>query len=334
MFNMIVCRDEKPSSAVVSMFVIIAVCCAASVAEAQSGAPQVPPGARVQQSATILSEAPIYLLPEDTRKPLRTLPIGTSLIVLQVRDEWIQITFNDAQFGRRTGWVQQKYVRLSAAQPADDARPPASVPPSSTPSSQQNRAKDPTVRAPLGVRGFGIVGFDKMSASESFKAITGEDTVVPFGGGVQITNVWQGLFVEGALEQVTRDGERVFVGAENEVFPLEIPLEIKMRTVDVVVGWRSAPAGGVMSYGGGGVSFLNYDETSDFSEDDENLSENYTGFVLMGGVEYSATRWVHIRGEVRYRRFNDALGVGGVSEVFDETSLGGFGVALKIAVGR
>jgi opacity protein-like surface antigen len=310
---------------------MIAFCCAAS-AEAQGGAPQIPPGARVQQSATVLVEAPVFLLPDATRKPLRTLPVGTSMVVLQVRDEWIEVTFNDAQFGRRTAWIEAKYVRLSTAQTTDDLRPPAPTP--SSPSSQQNPASAPTVREPLGVRGFGIVGFDKMSASESFKAITGSDTVVPYGGGVQVTNIWQGVFVEVAAERATRDGERVFVGAENELFPLEIPLEIKMRTVDLVAGWRSAPAGGIVSYGGGGVSFLKYDETSDFSEADENISENYTGFVVMGGVEYGATRLVHIRGELRYRRFNDALGVGGVSEVFDETSLGGFGVALKIAIGR
>jgi hypothetical protein len=329
---MIVCRDEKRSRAVVCTFVMMAFCGAASVAEAQSGAPQVPPGARVQQSATVLSEAPIYLLPDATRQPLRTLPAGTSLVVLQVRDEWIQITFNDAQFGRRTGWIQQQYVRLSAAQPAEDARPPA--PPPGTPASQQKPAGAPAADEPLGIRGFGMVGFDKLSASESFKAITGEDTVIPYGGGVQVTNLWKGLFIEVAAEQATTDGERVFVTAGDEIFPLGIPLEIKMRTVDVMAGWRSVAAGNVVSYGGGGVSFQKYEETSDFAEGDENVSENYTGFIIMGGVEYRAARWVHVRGEVRYRRFSDALGVGGVSEVFDETSLGGFGVGLKIAVGK
>ena len=179
-----------------------------------------------------------------------------------------------------------------------------------------------------------MVGFDKMAASESFNAITGDDTVVPYGGGIQVTNLWKGLFIEVAAEQATTDGERVFVGGEGEIFQLEIPLEIKMRTVDVMAGWRSAATSNVMSYGGGGVSFQKYEETSDVADAGENLSENYTGFILMGGVEYRATQWVHVRGEVRYRRFNDALGVGGVSEVFDETSLGGFGVALKIAVGK
>ncbi len=330
---MILCRAEKRSHAFLSTLVVVALSsAAASVAEAQSGAPQVPLGARVQQSATVLAEAPVYLLPDETRNPLRMLPAGTSLVVLQVRDEWVQVTFNDAQFGRRTGWVQTKLVRLSTAQAPDvDARPPV-VPPTTAPAAQP--ASAPVPRGPLGVRGFGTVGFDQMSASESFDAITGGDTVVPFGGGIQITNIWQGLFVEAAIEQASRDGERVFVGGEGEIFPLEIPLEITLRTVDVMAGWRSPPVGGITSYGGGGVSFLNYDETSDFAEADENFSENYTGFIIMGGVEYAATQWVHIRGELRYRRFNDVIGVGGVSEVFDETSLGGFGVALKIAVGR
>ena len=332
MFNMILCRDEQRSRVFLTTFMAVALWCAATtLAEAQGGAPQVPPGARAQQSATVLSEAPVYLLPDATRKPLRTLPAGTSLTVLQVRDDWVQVTFNDAQFGRRTGWVEVKLVRLSTAQAPDtEARPPA--PPLSGTKPQQTSA--PVPRGPVGVRGFGTVGFDKMSASESFEAITGSSTVVPFGGGVQVTNLWQGLFIEGALEWVSRDGERVFIGPDDEVIPLGIALEIKMRTVDIIGGWRSPTVARITSYGGGGVSFLNYQEESEFAEPDENISENFTGFVLMGGVEYAASQWIHVRGELRYRRFGDAIGVGGVSEAFDESTLGGFGVALKVAVGR
>ena len=173
-----------------------------------------------------------------------------------------------------------------------------------------------------------------MAASESFKAVTGKDTAIFFGGGVQVSNLWRGLFVEAAAERASLDGERVFIGPDDEVFGLGIPVEITMTPVDIVAGWRSAPVARASAYGAAGVSFLRSKETSDFAEADENVDERYTGFVVFAGIEYSAMRFVHIRGEVRYRRFADALGAAGVSAEFGETDLGSFGAALKIAVGR
>ena len=107
-----------------------------------------------------------------------------------------------------------------------------------------------------------------------------------------------------------------------------------MMPVDIVGGWRTPVANNVLAYGAGGISFLTYEETSDFAEADENVDENFNGFVLFGGVEYRATQWIHVRGEVRYRRFGDAIGAGGASAAFEEEDLGSFGFALKVAVGR
>ena len=295
--------------------------------------PAAPPGVRLQQSATVTTEAPIYLLPDDTRKPLRMLAPGTSLVVQRAQDDWLEVSFNDPQFGRRIGWIQQKFVKVSAAK----ALPPEPVPSQTKPRDPKTGRAQPTpavARGGPGVRGFGTVTFDKMNASDSFKAVNEKDTVTFFGGGVQGTNLWQGLFVEVAVERSSLDGERVFVGPNDEAFPLGIPLQITMTPVDAVVGWRSAPVSGVSAYGAGGVSFLQYEETSDFADAEENLSERYTGLVVLGGIEYRAARFVHIRGEVRYRRFADAIGAGGASAAFDETDLGSFGAALKIAFGR
>lgn len=289
---------------------------------------------RMVATAVVIAEAPVYLLPDDTRKPLRMLPANASLTVMRTQGDWLEVTFNDAQFGRRTGWVQQKFVKLNPEQPA----PPEQVPPPPTaPRAQKPATAQPRPAAApraLGVRGFGTVTYDKMSAADSFRAVTDKDTVPFFGGGAQVTNLWQGLFVEVAVERASRDGERVFVGPDDEVFKLGIPLEIKMTPVDVVAGWRSAAVSNIVSYGAGGVSFLKYQETSDFADAGENVDESYRGLVLFGGVEYSATRWVHVRGEVRYRRFKDAIGAGGASLAFEEDDLGSFGVAIKIAVGR
>jgi hypothetical protein len=286
---------------------------------------------RTAAAAVVVTEAPVYLLPDATRKPLRMLPVSTALTVTRTQGDWLEVTFNDPQFGRRTGWIQQKFVKVSSVQPTPEPPPPTPGAAAKPPVTQTSAAAAPAV---IGFRGFGTVTFDKMAASDSFKAVTGEDTAVFWGGGAQVTNLWRGLFAEVAFEFVSKDGERVFVGPNDEVFQLGIPLEIKMMPVDIVGGWRTPVANNVLAYGAGGISFLTYEETSDFAEADENVDENFRGLVLFGGIEYRATQWVHVRGEVRYRRFDDAVGAGGASAAFDEDDLGSFGFALKVAVGR
>jgi opacity protein-like surface antigen len=118
------------------------------------------------------------------------------------------------------------------------------------------------------------------------------------------------------------------------VFPLGIPLKVTMTPLDVVAGWRSAPAGRIVTYGGAGFTSMAYTETSDFADTGENVDERYKGWVVLGGVEVRAAAWVHVRGEVRYRQVPNVLGSGGVSAAYDETKLGGVGVALKVAFGR
>ena len=88
-------------------------------AQAPAAAP-----ARLQQRATVTVASPIYLLPDTERQPLRTLPAGTSLVVLRTQGDWLQVTFDDSQFGRRTGWIEQKFVKVGAATPL----PPEPVP--------------------------------------------------------------------------------------------------------------------------------------------------------------------------------------------------------------
>ena len=83
-----------------------------------------PPGAKepkIQEPPTkrpgtgtgmIVERAPVFLLPDATRKPLRMLEPGTTLRILQQTDEWVRVEFQDSQFGPRQGYVQRKYVRL------------------------------------------------------------------------------------------------------------------------------------------------------------------------------------------------------------------------------
>jgi hypothetical protein len=171
-----------------------------------------------------------------------------------------------------------------------------------------------------------------MAARDSFEAVTGSATVLGYGGGVQVTNLWGGLFVEASLERATTDGERVFVHAD-EVFPLGIPIEITMTPIDAVIGWRT-PQGRVTPFFGGGATFMRYQETSDFAEASEDTDESKVGFIILAGAEVSLARWIHLRGDVRYRQVTGILGAGGASAAFEEDRLGGVGIAAKLVIGR
>jgi hypothetical protein len=63
-------------------------------------------------TGVIAQAAPIFILPDATRTPLRTLPAGTSVRILEEKGDWIRIEFIDAQFGRRVGYVERKFVQL------------------------------------------------------------------------------------------------------------------------------------------------------------------------------------------------------------------------------
>lgn len=293
------------------------------------------PVSGAQQDARVNEAAPVFLLPDETRTPLRTLPRGTTATVERVQGEWVQITFNDPQLGRRTGWIQRKYVTLTAAPPPS---PPTVAPQTGKPpASSQARGTQPPRRPPAkpSLRAFGTYGYDKMSASDSFRAITGSDSTHSFGGGAQGINLWKGLFAEVSVEHTQEDGERAFV-FNDEVFPLGIPLKITMTPIDVVGGWRASSGGRhpIATYGGAGITSVSYKETADFATSGDDVDERKIGFVGIFGVEVSVGKLFHVRAEGRYRRVTDILGNAGVSEAFDEKELGGFGGGFKFVVGR
>lgn len=73
------------------------------------------PGSLFAQSRGVVTEvAPIYLRPDESRTPLRTAAVGTALVVLQTEGEWLQVEFEDPQFGRRVGWTRKTRVRVEA----------------------------------------------------------------------------------------------------------------------------------------------------------------------------------------------------------------------------
>ncbi len=203
---------------------------------------------------------------------------------------------------------------------------------------EEQRGRTGTTRRPalsnrLEIRAFGVAGTTWFTASSTFKAVLGKSTGQDFGGGLNLT---QGPgYIEIGARKFSKTGERVFVTDDGQVFPLGIPATVTMTPLDVTAGWRFRPRfGRVIPHVGVGYTRMKYEETSDFSEGDENVDESFNGFHVLGGAEVRVGRWVGLAGEVVWTSIADALGDGGASKAFDETNLGGTSLRIKLIIGR
>ena len=199
---------------------------------------------------------------------------------------------------------------------------------------EQARPVAPPAR--LGFRAFGHFEMVTMTASETFDAVLGSSGMRGPGGGAEVLNVWKGLFARVAVSQMSDDGTRAFVFG-NDVIPMNIPMTVKIRTVELGVGWRVVPRRmpGVAVYGGGGALLLAYDQTSRFADQGENPNESFSGYAVFGGAEFRLWKWLFAGAEAQYRAVPDALGgAGTIPELFNETDLGGVAVRVLVGVRR
>ena len=176
-------------------------------------------------------------------------------------------------------------------------------------------------QASVGVRGYVTYGSTWFAAKESFEAVADTSTQTGIGGGGSVSGLWRGLFVDVGMSQQSLDGERVFLNSDS-VYRLGVPLTVTLRPIDVAAGWRFF-AGRLSPYVAGGVTFVSYEETASFAEAGDDVSEQKSGGLVLGGVDLAIIRWLHVGGEVRYRAVSGVLGVGGVSAALGDDQLGG-----------
>lgn len=201
------------------------------------------------------------------------------------------------------------------------------------------RPATPTRRGPaypggLQIRGFGMVGMTTFTASQTFDAVLDTTSGTEFGGGLSLT---QGpAFLDIGARRFEKTGERVFVTDTREVFRLGIPATITMTPLDITAGWRLRPlfSGRLRPLVGVGYTRMMYEESSDFAESGEDVSESFNGFHVLGGGEIRLHRLVGLGAEVAWTSIADAIGENGASKAFGETNLGGTSARLKLVIGR
>lgn len=242
-------------------------------------------------TGTLLTSAPIFLLPDTTREPLRVGRQGSQVAVLEQVDGWLTIQFQDPQFGIRTGYVESRHVRVaqppSASEPVDvSIRDGAEASPVTAPAVSETRLVQPArpQRSTTAAQraedmvprststgffiGFGLEGNGLVPTGNGFASATESGA----GGGLVIgygfNPRWSlyGTFSGASMESVDFVGNyglghfdlgtRIhFLAGEHRVVPfIQAGLSGRAMSADFASGFRTTritASGAGLAFGGG-----------------------------------------------------------------------------------
>jgi hypothetical protein len=250
--------------------------------------------------------------------PITTVQSGAELEVIGREREFFIVRVPAA--GGRAAAIGRiaiaQVTLIEGVAPTSDTRPP-----------DTGGVTEPDIQ----VYGFGQAGLQRWLAKDTFAAVLGSAQAPMFGVGAQLRVRGQ-VIVEGAVDYLKKNGERVFV-SDGEVFRLGIRDTVRIIPVSITVAYREH-ARRFAYYGGVGVGTYLYKEDSDFADPAENISQRFTSYHVVGGVELDTLRVIKTAFEVQYTTVPDALGTSGASKSFGENNLGGLQVRVKLLVGR
>ena len=103
-------------------------------------------------SATIVTSAPVTLMPDPSRTPLATLAEGTQVRVVKGEHQgWYQISYKDERWGDRTGYVRAEHLKITqpvASAPSTAVAPVAPAPTLTAPPASSSNTSGATVAEP------------------------------------------------------------------------------------------------------------------------------------------------------------------------------------------
>ena len=174
-------------------------------------------------------------------------------------------------------------------------------------------------------------GYFQMAAGNSASAVFDSRGGGNFGGAVRYT-FWRGAFVSAGARTFSKEGERVFVATPSSpVQKLGFPLKLRLTPMFLAVGYRLRDGKLVVPYAGLGGSLTSYKEESDVAGETFNESHTDGGFVGFAGVEVGRGTF-RMGAEAGYTTTPGAVGLGGVTKVYNEDNLGGWHVVGKAVV--
>lgn len=179
----------------------------------------------------------------------------------------------------------------------------------------------------------GLAGgyFDFTAAKNSTKAVFGSSGGVTFGADVDV-GVSDHYYVGVAGRYFRKDGQRVFIAsATSPVFPLmNEPLSAHLIPLEATVGYRfGTEQSSIRPYAGIGPGLTVYHEESTVGGQKSSLDETKFAFHAAAGLEFGQGQF-RAGVELRYSIVPNALGVGGVSQVYNEKDIGGITILGRI----
>lgn len=201
---------------------------------------------------------------------------------------------------------------------------------------QTSRARASAQAAPakpsIGI--FGLFDYSTIASPKSFDAVFGKHATTAPGVGLDVVNLWKGVFVRIDGSRSRLSGERVAI-FNGDVFKLGIPITAQFTPIEFGAGWRFAsrnPRSRIAPYVGASAISLKYTETSSFADSTDNVDETYTGFGAFGGIDIRITRQVFAGVEGQYRWISITPGPNSAAASFDEKNLGGGVVRVRLGI--
>jgi hypothetical protein len=188
-------------------------------------------------------------------------------------------------------------------------------------------APAPTQAGELAVEGH--VGYFDVAFKNSASAVFGSTGGVTFGGAARYT-IAHGVFVSAGVRRFSKDGERVFVATPTGVVSkLGFPLSMRLTPIFVTVGYRFRDGSMLVPYLGIGGSINQYQETSTVAGAVYEDTRSKAGFHGVAGLEVGRGL-LRFAGEASYSTVPNAIGILGVSKVYNENNIGGFTAVGKL----
>jgi hypothetical protein len=171
------------------------------------------------------------------------------------------------------------------------------------------------------------------NARRSASALFGSAGGLTYGGGVRLA-LGERLFLRAGAGYLEKTGERVFVAdSRSDVFPLGHPLTLRLLSFHVTLGYRLPKRKFLTPYVAFGAGLVGSEERSTVGGLDEVESTTKASGRAAAGVEIGEGRF-RFATEIAYSVVPNAIGVGGVSQVYGETDMGGLSVVGKVIISR
>jgi hypothetical protein len=214
----------------------------AGMVHGQTNAAQAPGVQKIDGTGTLLTEAPMFLLPDAGRTPLATLPAGTTVRVLEKEGDWLKVIQHDSFLGDRTAYVQSANVRVEATSSAAERAAPARATRQANAAPPRARARRPpswSDRGYLSINGGYQATSNGFTASTTFTENVESATLTTVYRGVHppvldaggTVRVWRNLGIGAAVTWGARRTDATVSAAIPHPFLFNTP-----RTVTGAVG--------------------------------------------------------------------------------------------------